>query len=153
MIPFCSGNAVLTLANGRASGPEPLNEDHAWHLKNTPAPAPDPWLMRLLPGFVRTPLKARIAERQYEDSLIALWENSPHLLADIGVVLSTKGTLPEDHVAAPDRVIDHVMAAVAEASAATAVLGRPEPETPAPARPAPVRMRRPQQAMPAGLPA
>jgi len=43
----------------------------AWYLRNAPVPARDAFPLRLLPAYLRTPLKARIAARQYEQTLIA----------------------------------------------------------------------------------
>ena len=153
MIPFCNGNAFLSLVNSRASEPETLDADYAWHLKNAPIPTPDPWPIRLLPAFLRTRLKARAAAQSYEKTLINLWETSPHLLDDIGVVLSTDGTLPENHVAAPDSVIGHVKASKAEQEAAAAALALQGPATVAPVPATAVLAQRPQRAIPSGLPA
>jgi hypothetical protein len=153
MIPFCNGNAILTSILGQNTAAQSANDDLAWHLANKPAATPDPWALRLLPAFVRTPLKARIAARQYEATLIAMWENSPHLLDDIGVVLSTEGNLPEHLAAAPARVIEHVKASIHEQAAAA----QPQPDltltTQTRMPTAPIQVRTPQDAMPAGLPA
>jgi hypothetical protein len=46
-----------------------------------------------------------------------MWENSPHLLDDIGVVVSTGHDVIEGHVAAPERVVEHVLGRKAEKSA------------------------------------
>jgi hypothetical protein len=155
MIPFCNANAILKIIIGGPSHSETLNDDYDWHLKNAPIQTPDPWPMRLLPGFLRTPLKARIAARKYEKELIALWENSPHLLDDIGVVLSTNRQLPENHVLAPDSVIEHVRASTVEHKAAAAALAQQDqtPKTPAPAPAAATRARTSEKGVPAGLPA
>ena len=102
---------VLTRSNGL---PQTLNADYDWYLRNGPAavasPARDAWPLRLLPAFLRTPLKARVAARKYEQTLIAMWDSSPHLLEDIGVMLAPAEGLADHLIAAPARVVEHVMA-------------------------------------------
>lgn len=152
MIPFCKGNAILTVILGSEDTLDTRNDDYNWHLKAKATPTQDPWFLRLLPGFVRTPLKARREARHYEDTLISLWETSPHLLSDIGVVLSTNLAIPEHLVAAPARVIDHVKTTAGELAAATAV----EQAVEMPAASAPVSPARKQEqhiGTLAGLPA
>jgi hypothetical protein len=151
MIPFCAANAILTTFVGGNAKPEHLNEDYAFYLKNAPTPSPDPWAWRLLPAFLRKRLKAGIEARKYEQTLIAMWENSPHLLDDIGVVLSADSDIPEHLVAAPARVIEHVKASTAEKAAAISV--QPEPEPISPVRTGKVRARASKVAVPGGLPA
>ena len=100
MIPFCNGNAFLTAIIGTKQDEDSLNEDYNWHRKNAPVRTPDSWLLRLLPTTLRTRITARRQARAYEDKLIAIWETSPHLLDDIGVVLATEGAIPDHLVAA-----------------------------------------------------
>jgi hypothetical protein len=117
MLPFCNGNAILTSLVGGENVRETLNEDYAHYLQTAPAAERDPWPMRLLPASIRNALKDRRAARDYENSLIAMWENSPHLLDDIGVVVSTGRDVIEGHVAAPSRVVEHVLGRKAEKAA------------------------------------
>ncbi|MCC5975646.1 MAG: hypothetical protein JJT81_16560 [Rubellimicrobium sp.] len=111
MIAPQSANFLLNLISGETVDPRNLNQDYAWHLRTLPTPERDPWPMRLLPGFLRKPLKARIEARRYEQSLIALWETSPHLLDDIGVAVSTDVNLSDSVILAPAEVIAHVTSA------------------------------------------
>ena len=117
MTPY-SANSMLDVLAGKSVGPASLNADVVAHLAAKPVALPvalpDAWPLRLLPGFVRGPLKAWIAARAYERSLVSLWEISPHLLSDMGVVLTANGNLPDHLVAAPARVIDHVAAIAPE---------------------------------------
>lgn len=149
MIPFCNGNAVLTTILNTPVNADTLNEDHNWYLSNAPVATPTSWTMRLLPAFVRTQIKARQAARAYESKLIEIWETSPHLLDDIGVVLSTDGNVPADLHAAPASVVDHVNAITQEKASVAAVT--PADETPV----APVRVVVPsrKQKVRAGRPA
>ena len=114
MIPFTGVHYFVDLLTLGKSLPQTLNADYAWHLSNPPAPvavsAPDAWPLRLLPAFLRTPLKARIAARKYEQVLIAMWDNAPHLLDDIGVMLAPADGMADHLVAAPARVIAHARA-------------------------------------------
>ena len=107
MTPF-SSNMMLDLLAGKPMRPLSMNEDVIAHLAAEPVAAKDALPLRLLPGFVRGPLKAWIAARQYEKSLIRVWNVSPHLLNDIGIVLTATARLPQHLVAAPERVIAHV---------------------------------------------
>jgi len=100
----------VNAVSSQSDDPRVLNDDLAWCLSNAPVPVRDAWPLRLLPAFLRTPLKARIAARQYEQTLITLWEKSPHLLEDIGVILVPDGDLADHLIAAPNRVFKHVMA-------------------------------------------
>ena len=113
MTPY-SANSMLDVLAGKSVGPASLNADVVAHLAAKPVALPDAWPLRLLPGFVRGPLKAWIAARACERSLVGLWEISPHLLSDMGVVLTANGNLPDHLVAAPARVIDHVAAIAPE---------------------------------------
>jgi hypothetical protein len=110
MITPYSTNAMLDVLAGKSMEPAPLNEDVAAHRNNTLYVTPQPWPMRLLPGFV----KSWIAAQKYERSLVRLWEVSPHLLNDMGIVLTAQGSLPDHLVAAPVRVIKHVGAMAPE---------------------------------------
>lgn len=142
MLPFCSGTAFLSLIDSRSQEPQSNDADYDWHLHNEPVQRPEPWLMRLLPAALRKRLKDRSAAEQYERALIDLWEKSPHLLEDIGVVAATVGPIADHLCAAPDRVSEHVMAGLAERQAAALALRAHEraavaaAPAPAPARPA-----------------
>lgn len=110
---------------------EPLNEDHAYYLSHAPAPTPDRLLLRLLPRVIRAPMKAYLEARAYERTLVNVWEISPHLLDDIGVVLGAGSDVSDDLIAAPERVVAQV-AAIERARTVQPVL-----ETAAPIKPEP----------------
>lgn len=110
MIPFIFANQMVSAVTGAPSQPETLDEDYAHYLRNAPARAREALPWRLLPQVLRAPMKARLAARRHERSLINMWEISPHLLKDIGVVLSNGAILPDHLVPAPARVIKHVAA-------------------------------------------
>jgi hypothetical protein len=116
MMTLNSANTMLDVLAGKSVKPAGRNEDVIAHMDAMAASAParDAWYLRLLPGFARTPLKAWIIGREYERSLIGLWNVSPHLLADMGVVLTGNGKLPDHLTAAPERVINHVAALAPE---------------------------------------
>jgi hypothetical protein len=110
MIPFLFANQMVSAMSETTSQPEACNEDHAHYLRNAPAKARESLHWRLLPQGLRAPVKARLAARLYERSLINMWEISPHLLKDIGVVLSNGSILPDHLYPAPAGVIKHVAA-------------------------------------------
>lgn len=114
MIPFIGARTLVNFLANEKDMPQTRNADYDWYLSNAPAPvasaARDSWPLRLLPAFLRTPLKARVAARQYEQTLIAMWDSSPHLLEDIGVILAPAEGLADHLIAAPARVVEHVMA-------------------------------------------
>ena len=96
--------------------PRHANADYDHYLATRPiAPAQAyPWFLRILPAALRRPLNARLVARRQEKLLIATWQNSPHLLADMGVILTRDGDLPEHLTAAPQSLIDHVGARAPE---------------------------------------
>jgi hypothetical protein len=153
MLPFCDGNAILKSLVDGPNKRDTLNEDYALYLLTSPASKRAGWPLRpRLSSFRNTP-KARMAARDYENALIAMWENSPHLLDDIGVVVAPGREILEGQVAAPDRVIEHVLARTAEKAPAVAARLRPEPAA-ITARPAPkIRAILPRLAPQSGLPA
>lgn len=110
MIPFLSASHLVSAIAGETSQPETLNEDFAFHLRSIALRPRDPLALRLLPRMLRLPLKAHLAARRKEKSMIALWEASPHLLRDAGIVLTRGADLPPHLVGAPERVIAHVAA-------------------------------------------
>lgn len=112
VIPFVS--AARSAADEAAT----LNADYAHYLLTAPVHPREPLLWRLLPKDMRASLKARSEARRHEDELIALWNTSPHLLLDIGMVPSEDAVLTEDLVRAPKRVIAHVEAVTAAEKAA-----------------------------------
>lgn len=136
MIPFLFANQMVSAMSGATSYPETLNEDYAHYLLNAPAKARESLPWRLLPQVLRAPIKARLAARRHERSLINMWEISPHLLKDIGVVLSNGAVLPDHLVPAPARVIKHV-AAVDPSQVLQAELEFPPHVQPAGVEPAP----------------
>lgn len=119
MLPFCNGNVIMTSLVGQDNGPEILNDDLAHHLKTAPAPMRASWPMRLLPASIRETIKARKAARDYERSLICMWETSPHLLDDIGIVVLPGQKISADQAAAPHRVTGHVLERTAQKTAVT----------------------------------
>lgn len=110
MIPFLFANQMVSAMSGTTSQPETRNADYAHYLLTAPAKAQESLPWRLLPQGLRSSMKARLAARRHERSLINMWEISPHLLKDIGVVLSNGAILPDHLVPAPARVIKHVAA-------------------------------------------
>ena len=109
MTPY-STNTMLDVLAGKSGAPQSTNEDVAAHQSEIHKASPDHFALRLLPGIIRRPLSSWIAARRHERDLVRLWEVSPHLLDDMGIVLTDKSTLPEHLVAAPARVIEHVAA-------------------------------------------
>lgn len=107
MIPSFYVNQMVSTFTADTCQSGASAEDHG-HIMRNRARIQDPLLWRLLPRALRTHLQTRRAERMREDALITAWETSPHLLRDIGVVLSQADDLPDHLVAAPDRVIQHV---------------------------------------------
>ena len=118
MLNLTSADNLLTLLSGKPVQPISRNEDIAAYqdalfvaaTAAAPTAAAEAFALRLLPRFVRTPLKAWIAARKYERSLVRVWNVSPHLLNDMGIVLTANGTVPGHLTAAPQRVLDHVAA-------------------------------------------
>ena len=114
MIPFLTTHMLVNLMTRGNPPSRTLNADCAWYLETQPVAVPvvarDAWPLRLLPQALRAPIKARLAARKYEQTLIKLWETSPHLISDIGVTFSPiKGS--QDHlVAAPAGLVAHVAA-------------------------------------------
>ena len=127
MIPFSIANHFVNIVSGQSSDQHVVNEDLACHLRNTPAPARDAWPLRWLPAFIRNRLKARMAARKYEQTLINLWEKSPHLLEDIGVVLDPVDALEDHLIPAPARVFEHVALSGAIQAERTAATALPKP--------------------------
>lgn len=153
MLPFCNANAILTSLVSGENARETLNEDYAHYLKTAQASARDPWPMRLLPSSIRKALKDRRTARDYENSLIAMWENSPHLLDDIGVVVSTGRDVIEGHVAAPARVVEHVLGRKADKAAPIPTWTQFEPASADTAKAPKVWATVPRMAPQGGLPA
>lgn len=144
MFPLTNAVHVVDALTHTKTEPCSLNADYAWHLSQAAASAPveprDAWPLRLLPAFLRTRIRARLAAREYERKLISMWELSPHLLKDIGVMVGPDETLTDHLVAAPPRVIEHVVAAQAAAEG----LPKQAPvAAPGPAAAAPVPKRAP----------
>lgn len=114
MIPLLSSTMLVNLMTRGKPAPRTLDADYAWYMETHPVATPvvtrDAWPLRLLPQSLRAPIKARLAARQYEQTLIKLWEISPHLISDIGVTFSpVKGS--QDHlVSAPAGLVAHVAA-------------------------------------------
>lgn len=107
MIPFIGAELVVNLVSGQAAPRRALNEDHAFLMAQAPKARPvwHLWPARLVQAFA-----ARRAARRHEEALIQLWEVSPHLLDDIGVVDDPRAVLPDHLVAAPPRVAVHIRA-------------------------------------------
>lgn len=126
-------NQMMDALHGKSVQPATLNEDYAVYLRDAPVPTPQRRSLRLFASILIASLKARIKARRNEKSLIKLWEISPHLLKDIGIVLTATGKLPDHLIVAPERVIEHVAAKApeqiveAELSLAAATKAAPEP--------------------------
>ena len=136
MIPFLSAEHMVSAIMGETTRPEPRNEDYAYHLRNAPTPTPDPLPLRLLPQILRAPLKAHLAARRYEGSLIEMWQVSPHLLKDIGLILTKGADLPDHLTSAPDPVIAQVAAIDPTQIVQAELEFPPQVRIPAPAKPA-----------------
>lgn len=122
---------LMSSMMGEATDTEPRNEDYAHHLRHAPAPERKPLWLRLSPKTLLAPVKAYLEARAYERQLLRVWEISPHLLDDIGVVLGRSTDLTEDLIEAPDRVVDQVES-IERAKAVTAVAQAAAPATPEP---------------------
>ncbi len=112
MIPYLSTEMLVNLMTTGKPVPESLNADHAWHLQNREVAvvAREAWPLRLLPKALRAPIKARLAARAYERTLIRMWETSPHLVKDIGITFAPADPLADHLIAAPAGLVAHVMA-------------------------------------------
>ena len=108
MLPFLNSERLVAAIKGEAASPQTRDADHAHYLATTLPPMRVPLMLRWLPRAIRQPILARMTARRQEQDLIHLWEVSPHLLRDVGMVLNASGDLPDHLVAAPDRVIEHV---------------------------------------------
>jgi hypothetical protein len=130
MIPFLYAKDVVNVLTHDTEKPHTMNDDHDWYLQKAEAQAKDAWPMRLLPAFLRKRIKARIAARRLEKKLIHIWETSPHLLDDIGVMVARDSTMADHLIAAPARVIDHVTAVgLAQADETAALLAQAADQT------------------------
>ena len=88
-----------------------LNADYANHLKQAALQRQNvPLFLRLVPQVLRRPIEAYLSARRIEKQMITLWETSPHLLQDAGIVLTRATDLPPQLIPAPKRVLDHVAA-------------------------------------------
>ena len=133
MLTLTSANTLLTLLSNTPARPISQNEDVIAHhdaiLAAAPTAAAEALSLRLLPGFLRIPLKAWIAARSYERTLMRVWNVSPHLLNDMGIVLTADGSLPDHLTAAPQRVLDHVAARAPKQIVAAGLLYPPKATT------------------------
>ena len=101
----------------------PMNNDD---LRNHEAEiAGGPFYMRVMPRYLR----AWIEQRRTENALIALWQNSPHLLSDVGVVLGRSQDLPDHLIPAPMRLLEEVAATTPQAIAEAELEFPPAPTT------------------------
>ena len=126
MTSLSSAKLLVDVISGQTTFRPELNEDFAY-LAAQHTPQHTPWY--LLPAALIRSLRARLAARRYEKSLIDLWTLSPHLLEDIGVLLGEHDDRLDHLVAAPPRVRAHILAqggALAEKTPAAQV------RTPAP---------------------
>lgn len=110
MIPYLSTEMLVNLMTTGKPVPESQNADHAWHLQNREVAVRDAWPLRWLPKALRAPIKARLAARAYERTLIRMWETSPHLVKDIGIIFAPADPLADHLIAAPAGLVAHVMA-------------------------------------------
>lgn len=128
MLPNLVAKIAVDAVGSTANRKPELNEDYEFHLRaEEKALATKPWFLRMLPALLRNPLEARLAARSRDRMLIDLWETSPHLLRDVGVVLTDNEALPEHLVAASTRLRDHVAAKAPEQIVA-AELEFPKPQ-------------------------
>ncbi len=115
MLTFFFAEVMVDLMSGRSAGHACLNEDQRMHeetraLQASIAKAALPLHLRVLPRALR----AMIEKRRYENALIERWQNSPHLLDDIGVVLSRAQNLPGHLIPAPIRLLEVAAATAPE---------------------------------------
>ena len=110
MLPFHPTFFLVYKIMGQSTEEDSGNTDFAHHLSHKPALTPDPLYLRLLPRIIRRPLKAHFEARAYEKTLVRIWETSPHLMEDIGVVFEPRKDLPDHLVVAPQRVVDKLAA-------------------------------------------
>ena len=107
MISVSSARHLVDLISGQTPSRPESNEDCAYFAAQ-PRPQHSAWY--LLPAVLIRSLRARRAARRYEQSLINLWTISPHLLEDIGVLLGQHDDRLDHLVAAPPRVVAHILA-------------------------------------------
>jgi len=114
MIPFLNTDMLVNLMTQGNPAPRTLNADYAWYLDTLAVKVADKprdaWPLRLLPQSLRAPIKARLAARKYERTLIKLWEISPHLITDIGVTFAPPKASEDHLIAAPAGLVAHVQA-------------------------------------------
>lgn len=130
MLPCLSAKVTVDLLDHTSDGPVHPNADYAHHLQAMAIArsAHGPWFKRLLPGKMIAAVGDWLATRRREEALIKAWENSPHLLEDMGVVLTRSTDLPDHLVAAPQRVYEHVAALAPEQIVAAELLYPPQNE-------------------------
>lgn len=124
MIPFIGAEQFVNLVSGQQALRQELNADFAFLTAQRRASGTRGggagllgWPARLLRDHA-----AKRAARQHEEALIKLWDVSPHLLEDIGVVDAPNAALPDHLVAAPSRVAEHIRAQKAQAAAETLMI-------------------------------
>ena len=101
MFSLSSAKLLVDVISWQTPSRPELNEDYAYHAAQQP-PQHRAWY--LLPAALIRALRAKLAARRYEKSLIDLWSISPHLLEDIGVLLGEHDDRLDHLVAAPPRV-------------------------------------------------
>jgi uncharacterized protein YjiS (DUF1127 family) len=147
MLTKLMANEVVDLVTGARGAPASLNKDVRVHedrmaLEAAVERAALPLYLRLMPRALR----AWVQKRQTEQQMIRLWEISPHLLDDAGVVLARGLDLPDHLIAAPTRVIEAVAAVAPEqivaAELAYPPAAREEPTAPTAARQPQARLKR-----------
>ena len=107
MTSLSSARFLVDTLSGQTTVRPELNEDCAYHAAQHPKQH-TAWYP-LLAALIRA-LRAKLAARRYEKSLINLWSISPHLLDDIGVLLGDYDATADHLVAAPPRVKAHILA-------------------------------------------
>ena len=107
MISLSSAKLLVDVISGQTTFRPELNEDFAYLAAQHP-PQYTAWY--LLPAALIRSLRDRLAAWRYEQSLIDVWTLSPHLLDDIGVVLGQHDDRLDHLVAAPPRVVAHILA-------------------------------------------
>lgn len=105
-------NYLVDAAQGKSHQPVHLNTEYSLHLNQLALQRGHggPWVLRLLPRALRLKVQDYLTARRVEAQLIKLWETSPHLLRDAGVVLTRATDLPAHLLPAPKRVLEHVAA-------------------------------------------
>lgn len=118
---------MVDFTSGRRTEMPVTNDDLIGHEAEI-AGGPVPLYLRLLPRWLRV----RIETRRTEAAMIALWRDNPHLLEDMGVVMTRARDLPDHLIPAPARLLDAVAASAPQVIVAAELAYPPEAPLQAP---------------------